>query len=194
MLAASRPARLLVLPMKPVLSMFPDPVLELLVTAAVLGAASLSRLGECLFRTVRAAWPSLTGNTASATLTVSSSPIVSDAVTAYRLPLAGVTITHHADTTATQSGTTATDSNGSYYFIVTAGWSGMTTQSLTGYNFIPFNNWILAVATAATQNFTAVITPPELVTATTFGSASTTIASGGARCLLWHGGQSCDHR
>jgi len=31
---------------------------------------------------------------------------------------------------------------------------------------------MLAVATAATQNFTAVITPPELVSATTFGSAS----------------------
>jgi hypothetical protein len=68
--------------------MFPDPVLELLVTAAVLGAASRSRLGECLFRTVRAAWPSLTGNTASAALAVSSSPIVSGAVTAYGLPLA----------------------------------------------------------------------------------------------------------
>jgi hypothetical protein len=28
-----------------------------------------------------------------------------------------VTIAHHADTTTTQSGTTATDNSGSYYFI-----------------------------------------------------------------------------
>jgi len=117
--------------------MVPDPVLEFLVTAAALGAASLSRFGECLFCTVRAAWPSLIGNTASATLTVSSSPIVSGAVAAYGLPLAGVTITYHADTTAFQSGTTATDNKGGYYFIVTAGWSGLTTPSLTGYNFTP---------------------------------------------------------
>jgi YVTN family beta-propeller protein len=126
------------------------------------------------------AWPSLTGNTASATLTVSSSPIVSGAVTAYGLPLAGVALTYQAYTTAYQSGTATTDSNGNYSFTVTAGWSGTITPSLTGYTFTPSYNWIPAVATGAQQNFTAVITPPVVITSSTIGSASTTIASGGA--------------
>ena len=127
-----------------------------------------------------AAWPSLTGNTASATLTVSNSPLVNGTVTAYGLPLAGVTITYQADTSSYQSGTTVTDNNGNYSFAVTAGWSGLITPSLTGYTFTPSNNWIPAVTSSATQSFTAVITPPVVATASTIGSASTTIASGGA--------------
>ena len=127
-----------------------------------------------------AAWPSLTGNTASATLTVGSSPIVIGTVTAYGLPLAGVTITYQADTSSYQSGATVTDNNGNYSFAVTAGWSGTITPSLTGYTFTPGNNWIPAVTTSATQSFTAVIIPPEVITGSTIGSASTTIASGGA--------------
>jgi YVTN family beta-propeller protein len=125
------------------------------------------------------AWPSLTGNTASSSLTVSSSPIVGGTVTAYGKPLAGVSITYQADTTAYQSSTAVTDNNGNYYFIVSTGWSGTITPSLIGYTFTPTSNWIPAVTTGATQNFTAVITSPEVVTASTIGSASTTIASGG---------------
>jgi hypothetical protein len=88
MLAASRPARSLVLPMKPVFMHGPGSCAGVLGDGGGPGGRESIRLGECPFCTVRADWPNLTGNTASAALAVSSSPIVSGAVTAYGLPLA----------------------------------------------------------------------------------------------------------
>jgi len=119
------------------------------------------------------AWPSLTGNTASAMLTVNDGVFTfSGTVTFGGQPLSGVTMSGLA-------GNPVTDSSGNYSAVMGNG-SVYVTPTLAGYTFTPPRvETPNAPAISIVQNFTAVYTPPQVSTATTLGALSSTITSGG---------------